>query len=206
MEGRDPVALVQRTRNPSPQSLGKADTRGRTHGLPKQAYIMPFVLNPNPGRSIPLATHLGHEISNSIDLDPSPGMIAFTRRGYSALLTSPTVRQVGQPTGRYNCHGLVFGSRRTNIPEAGSPTEGLVDFLLTEDQYSQVPEAEAREGDIVVWRNGTDVDHTGFVSHVQRDPFRAVFVASMWGGFGEFVHPVGQTPYPDCIIEFWRLR
>ena len=130
-------------------------------------------------------------------------MIAFARKQLTGLLAA--VQEVGQPTGRYNCHGLVFGSRRTNIPEAGAASRGLIEYLLSEDQYVQVPEALAREGDLVVWRNGADVDHTGFVSHVERHPFRTVFAYSMWGGLGEFVHRIPLTPYSDCTIEYWRL-
>lgn len=112
-----------------------------------------------PQRAIPLTTYLGpgHEIPNHIDLDPTPGAIPVARKPHASLLAAIGVRQVGQPTGRYNCHGLVFASRRTNIPPAGSDSDGLVDRILAEDQFVQVAELQAREGDIVLWRRDCHV-------------------------------------------------
>lgn len=164
------------------------------------------MINPNPGRQIVLETHAGLGISNSIDVDPTPGMVALARAPYGNLFNAPGTRQLGLPTGRYNCHGLVFGSRRTNIPALGNMTRGLVDQILAQDHYVRVVEADAQEGDVVVWRSAQDVDHTGFVAYVDRALGRTIFVWSMWGGLGEFLHRIPFTPYADCVVEFWGLR
>lgn len=163
------------------------------------------MINPQPGRTIPLSTYLGTDVPNSIDLDPTPGMVAFSRQQVAPLIGAVGVTQVGSPTGRYNCHGLVFGSRRTNIPPPGTDSVGLVDRILHEDQYTQVPEADTHEGDVVLWRQAGEIVHTGIVSHFERYPIRVAFVWSMWGGLGEFVHRVQQTPYQGCRVEYWRL-
>lgn len=161
------------------------------------------MLNPYPGREIPLATYTGLGIANAIDVDPAPGMVALARQAYASLLA--VVRQTGRATGRYNCHGLVFASRRTNVPPAGVEGAGLIDRILREDQFRPVAEGDVMPGDLVAWRSARDVDHTGVVCHVHQGLPRTIRVWSMWGGLGEFVHPVHASPYGGCEIEYWRL-
>ena len=165
------------------------------------------MMNPQPGRSIELQTYLKNPISNSIDVDSTAAAVNLARQPFLGLINGHGVRQVGQATGRYNCHGLTFATRRTNIPAAGYEGMGLIDRILADDQYVLVPEANTHEGDLVIWRNGKDVDHTGIIVLIdQAALLRTVFVWSMWGGLGEFVHRVPLTPYRDCAIEYWGLR
>lgn len=162
------------------------------------------MVNSSPNRSIAVETYLGNALPNRIDVDPAPNIVALARTGLAGLLA--TVRQVAGPSGRYNCHGLVFASRRTNIAiELGSA--GEVDKILRDDQFTHVAGDDAREGDVVVWRSASDIQHTGFVCRVDDRPPRTVFVWSMWGTLGEFVHPIHAVPgwYGDCRVEFWRL-
>jgi len=67
------------------------------------------------------------------------------------------------------------------------------------------PRTLRARGDIAVWRRGDgEVDHTGYVAHRSQDP-RVLLVWSMWGGLGEFRHPVQLSPYTDgCNVEYWR--
>lgn len=163
------------------------------------------MLNPQPGRTISLATYVGNDIPNSIDVDPAPGLVTLARWKMAGVIGAVGVWEVGPATGRYNCHGLVFASRRTNIPPPGTESANLVDRILHEDQYVNVVEAAAREGDLVLWRRGADVDHTGVVCHVERVGIPMIFVWSMWGGLGEFVHRAAVSPYGGSMIEYWRL-
>jgi hypothetical protein len=163
-----------------------------------------MVMNPLPERSIQLTTYLGNDIPNSIDLDPTAGMIALARDAHAGLINTVGVRQVGPPTGRYNCHGLVFASRRTGIPAPGVDTTGLIDRVPQDDQFARVLESEVREGDVALWRQEREVAHTGIVCYTERVPIRLIFVWSMWGGLGEFVHRIPLSPY-DGTIEYWRL-
>lgn len=161
-------------------------------------------MNPQPSREIRVETYLGTPIRNFIEPDPTPRYVAFNEQHHRILLAS--VNRVGPPSGRYNCHGLVFASRRTNIPPPGEESRGLIDAILREEQFGPVTEDDAREGDIAVWRRGDDIDHAGIVVYVQRDvPPRVIFVWSKWGTLGEFVHSVHLAPYNDCTIEYWRL-
>lgn len=163
------------------------------------------MVNPNPGRTIPLATYLGTEISNAVDIDSTPGLIALAEWKLRNKMQL-AVAKVAPATGRYNCFGLTFASRRTNVPAPGVDSSGLIDQILAEDQYVQIPETDASEGDVVLWRLGPLVPHTGIVTHVQRVGFRAIFVVSKWGALGEYVHRPTTSPFAGCAIEYWGMR
>src|SRR5713101_8328906 len=72
-----------------------------------------MAMNPSPKRSLDLGAYDGWPIPNEIDADPDANAIALARLGVPPGLPHQVL---GPPTGRYNCHGLVFASRRTNIP------------------------------------------------------------------------------------------
>jgi len=163
------------------------------------------VVNPNPGRTIPLATYLGTNISNSIDIEPAPGLVALSKWKLQNKIQG-VVAEVAPVTGRFNCYGLTFASRRTNIPAPGVDSSGLIDQILAEDQYIQIPEADVSEGDVVLWRLGGLVPHTGIVTHIERVGFRVIFVASKWGALGEYVHLPATSPFDGCVIEYWGMR
>ena len=166
-------------------------------------------INPNPERAIALQTYDGTDIPNGIDRDPDDKTIEGTRRwiGMQGMMQAGAVK-LGPPTGRYNCHGLVFASRRTNIPPAGMSTSVNIDDLLKSDLYVRVPSPQT--GDIIVYRTedqNREVDHTGIVTRV--DFFGgtpSVLVWSKWGALEEWEHNKDNCPYKkDCTIEYWRL-
>lgn len=120
----------------------------------------------------------------------------------SLVLASAT--RLAPPTGRYNCHGLVFASRRAHIPPVETDVD--IDEVLTRDGYRRVREGAPRVGDIVAYRLDDEIEHTGFVSRVEPlGDTPVVFVWSAWGGLGEFEHRVGVCPYRGTP-EYWRLR
>jgi hypothetical protein len=164
-----------------------------------------LIMNPHPGRSIDLATYDGTAIPNSIDVDPSPNMIALARIG-SGLYSSARTQVLGPPTGRFNCHGLVFASRRANIPPANLPNACDINDLLVRDRMRPASGGVAL-GDVVVYRGEREIEHTGVVSRV--DPMGAtqvVFVWSKWGALEECEHHVMSCPYAiGAQIEYWRL-
>ncbi len=159
-------------------------------------------INPLPNRNLELQAYDGTGIPNFIDADPSPRILALNRR-YNRYL--PMVCVLAQPTGRYNCHGLVFGSRRTNIGHVDIPVD--IDKLLRIDCFGPIP-FPPQPGDIVVYRrpNG-EIDHTGFVSRVEKLSNESlVFVWSKWGAYEECEHrEVLCQYYEDCEIEYWRF-
>jgi hypothetical protein len=110
----------------------------------------------------------------------------------------------------YNCHGLTFGSRRTQVAPAVYP-------ILKDDGFEVLPsEKNAQVGDIVVYCNARgEVIHSGFV--VERKPVSLVagtttripIVWSKWGKGYEMVHAVGECPYLEedgNYARFYRLK
>lgn len=165
--------------------------------------------HPSVSRSIVVQTFDGWDVPNARDADPSLERVKLAKRSHRFAIAS-SQPQLAPPTGRYNCHGLVFASRRTNIPPAGQPQAADPIELLKRDGFGRVS-SPAQVGDVAVYRNAKgEVEHTGFVSRVDRvapmSPQPVVFVWSMWGGLGEFEHRVNACPYSDCQVEYWRLR
>jgi len=161
-------------------------------------------MNPQPGRTLLLQTYDGEDIPNSIDADLSADAIWHYKRWISI---GDQARQLTPATGRYNCHGLVFASRRTNIPPVGGPNDVNVDDLLARDEYEKV-QGSLQPGDVVVYRDRFhDIQHSGIVSRV--DPLGEVpviRVISKWGAGPEYEHHPQLTPFEDCSLEYWRLK
>jgi len=164
-------------------------------------------MNPTPGRAIQIQSYDGTDIPNSIDVDPDPQTVQYARQSESmGKLIRSGIRVLGPPTGRYNCHGLVFGSRRTNIPPSGLPNAVSIDDLLRWDLYQLVP-SSPQPGDVIVYRGPSgEIEHTGYVTRIERlGSSDVVFVRSKWGAFEECEHREIDCPYSECKIEYWRL-
>ena len=101
-----------------------------------------------PRREIPLVTRDGRQIPNSIEPDPGKNAVELALRSVNPLVLAQA-SQLAPPSGRYNCHGLVFASRRTNIPPVD--VEFSVDELLARDGYRKV--SSPRVGDVVAYRD-----------------------------------------------------
>jgi hypothetical protein len=110
----------------------------------------------------------------------------------------------------YNCHGLTFGSRRTQV----SPP---IFSILDDDGFDKVPsEKDVRPGDIVVYSDiRGEVTHSGFV--VWRNKVQLVegtqsvipMVWSKWGKGYEMIHAVGECPYLENegdVFAYYRLK
>jgi hypothetical protein len=133
------------------------------------------------------------------------------------------------PSAVYNCFGLVFASRRTNLLTAQAKADhsepaGLIldqyaaplnaryddwtcEDLFRHDLYHQVVHAKAAVGDVVAYRTlgSGRVDHVGFV--VQADTAGEVLVWSKWGPLGEYCHLLADCPFADgCVMEYWRAK
>jgi len=104
-------------------------------------------------------------------------------------------------TGRYNCHGLTFGSRRTCIDDPNSLTT-----ILKHDGYVEVLISEILPGDIVLYFDvdGT-VSHSGLVVEVPSTLPQFPRVVSKWGvNGGEYVHWAHRSPYGQNY-RFYRI-
>lgn len=86
---------------------------------------------------------------------------------------------------RANCHGWVFTGGRYWL------TGSVVEQVLDENGYR--PVAEPRPGDLVVYRSGPTVCHTGVVWYA--GDRSSLLVESKWGCTGVFLHPVDKSIY-----------
>jgi hypothetical protein len=90
------------------------------------------------------------------------------------LMSGTTVRVWRSADARqYFCHGLTFGGKDAPggpvSPYTGAPVETIL-----REHYTSVPEAEARAGDILIWR-GVEPEttpHSAVLSEVVRLPGR----------------------------------
>ena len=148
----------------------------------------------------------GSLIMASVEPDPSEQAIALALRQLDPIVAA-SARRLRSGSGQYNCHGLVFASRRANVPPVGVDVD--VEELLRKDGYVRVGEWDTPQvGDIVAYRLNAEIDHTGFVCRVERvEPagtVPVVWVWSAWGNLGEYEHRLRACPY-EGEPEFWRL-
>ena len=106
----------------------------------------------------------------------------------------------------YNCVGMVFGSRRTDI------STDLVPMILRDDGYRRISDASSLEiGDVVIYRaDDNDISHVGIIVGIREKlipPHREITVLSQWGGDGEYVHQIDDVnPRLGQPREFWTDR
>jgi hypothetical protein len=110
----------------------------------------------------------------------------------------------GNPTPKYNCHGMAFASRRTNIDQTIELRK-----ILKEDSYIGVNDKEVMAGDLVLYVNATgtgEIEHTGIVLQAEfpKSGLPFILVLSKWGKYKEAIHDVKNCPYNNCILEYWR--
>lgn len=105
------------------------------------------------------------------------------------------VLRTGPIDGRYNCHGWVFtrGQGWLNSPEVAQ--------ILADNEYRQVE--EPKPGDIVVYRNGPVIVHTGLVRLVDAG---SVVVESKFSMCGRFLHAPLDQPYGNSFSYFRTTR
>lgn len=154
-----------------------------------------------PG-SFPVYARDGTRILAGSNADPSPNAVALARATHRLALAGVT--ELRSATGRYNCHGLVFASRRASIPPVGVDVD--IDDVLRHDGYARLgTDHGPRVGDVVAYRLDDEIEHTGLVSRVETiGAAPIVFVWSAWGALGEFEHRVQVSPYGGTP-EYWRL-
>lgn len=160
-------------------------------------------MNPRPNRELRLDDYDGSLIPNRIDPDPSPELVLRMKRQLGRLELG--VSELGAPTGRYNCHGLVFASRRTNIDSPGLPVD--IYELLLRDRYRRIP-GTPQPGDVAIYRYSDGrIEHSGLVLRLQAVGAEHVpFIWSKWGGLGEYEHHWHAKPYHEHSVEYWRLE
>jgi hypothetical protein len=103
-------------------------------------------------------------------------------------------------TGRYNCHGLTFASRRTCIEDVAA-----VQKILVDDGYVPVSPDSVMPGDVVIYYHDGVIDHSGLVVEVPQGAIRFPRIVSKWGPNGaEFLHWVHRSEYGQDY-KFFRI-
>ena len=108
-------------------------------------------------------------------------------------------------SGYFNCHGLVFASRRAAITDISQ-----IDRILKEDAYEGVEVGDVMPGDVAVYYKPDtgDAEHSAIVVSVPQpgDLLPAVFVVSKWGPCGrEYYHRLEDCPYGG-VIRYYRVK
>lgn len=104
----------------------------------------------------------------------------------------------------YNCHGLVFASRRTKI---AAPSE--IRLILDDDKYDEISLNEVKPGDIVIYYNNKtgDLNHSGIIVAYNSSTDVTPMICSKWGRGPEYVHALFDVPEfygPD--FKYFRCK
>lgn len=108
------------------------------------------------------------------------------------------------PSFHYNCHGLTFASRRSEIV----PSD-VVQKILTEDRYEKVDLPNVLPGDTAIYVGADgEIAHSAIVLSLRRigDKVVDTFVVSKWGGAHETIHASKYCPWSDSLVEYYRIR
>jgi hypothetical protein len=144
-----------------------------------------------------LDTRCHNQIENEIDRRPIRAGDEELSKDYKRDYPNGNHRPVS-PSRKYNCHGLTFASRRTWISKA---TE--VAKILRDDDYVALPDVkDVLPGDIVVYLQNGDVEHSGIVIKSGFVPT----VLSKWGPAHEVLHLVNDCPYDSMQVSYYRIR
>jgi hypothetical protein len=114
----------------------------------------------------------------------------------------PHARKRSENTDMYNCHGMVFACRRTNIDDSNE-----VQKIIVEDDYIQVRNENVLPGDIIIYFSiDGDAEHSGIVISEPNNHFLIPLVLSKWGQLEEYIHYANQCPYNFANAKYYRLR
>lgn len=151
-------------------------------------------------RSLGIETRCGNHIVNDYNPSvPNAGDVlvcADLRRSWPEAIP-----RTSGPSYGYNCHGLTFAARRTQLY---NPSD--VQHIINEDGYRQIPIEHALPGDVIIYRSREtgDFEHSGIVVKA-KDGYLGPLIVSKWGASQEFVHSYNHCPYSDAAAEFYRM-
>ena len=149
-----------------------------------------------PCSEIALHTRCENQVENEIDRRSLRHGDETASRNFQKQYPKGVHRPTS-PSRKYNCHGLTFASRRTWI---WKPLE--IAKILKDDDYETVELKDAMPGDIVVYSQDGDPEHSGIV--ISRDPVPTIL--SKWGAAHEVIHRVIDCPYNAAQITYYRIK
>lgn len=148
-------------------------------------------------KSIALDTRLGNPIENEIAPTPSDKNIEKDRILYQKNILKWTRRI--QSTGRYNCMGHVWASRRTSIYSESAGKLIVSDDGYTELLFTSVPFPD----DLIVYEDKDSgcFIHIGRVMTVSNSEIK---ILSKWDdSSGEYIHNPEDAP---CLKQLSKIR
>jgi len=95
-----------------------------------------------------------------------------------------SVTKIRSPSNRYDCHGYTFAGGNSWI------NDDQVDRILTDNGYSVT--ATPVVGDIVIYRLGGSITHSGVITHVTGGTVTEI--RSKWGRSGLYEHAPDDVP------------
>lgn len=161
-----------------------------------------LLINGQDRRSIVLETSKGTKIDNyqifEISQFEKNQFARYSKNNY------PLAVFRNSPSPVYNCHGMSFASRRTNIDRSND-----IRKILEDDQYHKIEKKYTIPGDLVLYISLEDGDivHSATIvsaEHAVNNISRLV-VVSKWGKFREVMHDLNNCPYKDFEKEFYRI-
>lgn len=189
------------------QEQGETSLRRHKHRRKRVSVLsgglMPVVLLPRG--ELKLESRQQVQITNHFDRRvPIPGEQKQVDDLISKYFTTTPRTRI--PSAYYNCHGLTFASRRTEII---LPDE--VRKVLKEDHYERIDLRNVLPGDVVIYVGpGGAIDHSGIVVELMRlnvnGPVYTVRIVSKWGGAHEVFHLLNDCPWSEnTTVEYYRV-
>ena len=123
--------------------------------------------------------HLNHAPCKSHDLSPHQVEVARAK----AFEHNPDAIELSVPTRRYNCHGYSFAI-----------SHGWFNYAtrFIADDYDQIPLANARIGDLVIYKNGNTLMHSASIARIEGSTITELH--SKWGECALLSHSLTGVP------------
>jgi hypothetical protein len=147
---------------------------------------------------IVIQTRRGTPVSNVQEYNLTPHYLWLVKEQDNKY-QEPYVFFVNNPSPYYNCHGLTFGSRRSQIWDSQEILK-----ILKEDDYQLVENVNnVQKGDIIVYfSDNGDVEHSGLVIDKREG---LPLILSKWGCGKEAVHIFSMCPYDSSTVRYYRV-
>jgi len=170
----------------------------RVHSKPMDLLTADSIYPPHT--SITLRTRLNNEIDNIQSWQHST--FEWQQFGDQAgKWEKAGAVRLSEPCPVYNCHGLTFASRRTQVDGSLAMS---IQQILKEDGYTEVPEPSTRFGDVIVYYDDQGrAEHSGIV--VSKPNSDVLMVWSKWGKGHELIHPAGSCLWGSFFKKFYRI-
>lgn len=161
---------------------------------------MTIIITPNrpSNTAIVLQTRMGNEIPNSQSYEIS---LFETNQFPNYEINHPYVKFRTPPNPVYNCHGLVFASKRTGIHRSD-----VFQTILDDDGYTEIERDNVLPGDVILYYNEDgDIEHSGIVISKPDEHIKIPQVVSKWGRYKEVVHYANDSPYTFANVRYYRV-